>query len=77
MSKLPRDISGVEAIKIFEKIGYMIVRTKESHVRLRDDGNPNHNPLTIPKHRYLKPGLLKQLMHDASLNLDRFLELRN
>ena len=77
MAKLPRDISGDEAIKIFVKTGYSIVRTRGSHVRLRDDGNPNHNPLAIPKHRYLKPGLLKHLLNDASLSVEHFLELRS
>jgi len=41
MAKLPV-ISGVEAIKAFEKIGYRVVRQKGSHVRLRDDKNELH-----------------------------------
>ena len=75
--KLPRDLSGREAIAIFQKIGYRVVRTKGSHVRLRDDANPDHGPLTIPKHDSLKPGLLKKLIHDASLDVEEFFRLRN
>jgi len=46
MSKLPL-ISAVELIKIFEKIGFKIIRQKGSHIFLRhNDGRttviPNH-----------------------------------
>ncbi len=34
MTRLP-PISGKKAIKIFEKIGYQIIRKKGSHFRLR------------------------------------------
>ena len=74
--KLPRDVSGDEAISIFHKIGYRIVRTRGSHVRLRDDENQDHKPITIPKHGSLKPGLLSKLIHDASLDVETFIRLR-
>jgi predicted RNA binding protein YcfA (HicA-like mRNA interferase family) len=47
--KLPI-ISGKETIKAFEKIGYEVVRQKGSHIRLRDDNNQYHKPITIPNH---------------------------
>ncbi|MEK7276288.1 MAG: type II toxin-antitoxin system HicA family toxin [Chloroflexota bacterium] len=47
MAKLPV-ISGREAVKAFEKIGYRIVRQKGSHMRMRDETNERHQPLTIP-----------------------------
>jgi len=75
--KLPRDVSGAEAMAIFQKVGYRVVRTKGSHVRLRDEANPDHRPLTIPRHDSLKPGLLSKLIHDASLDVGEFIRLRN
>lgn len=72
--KLPI-ISGKDVIKIFEKIGYKVVRQKGSHVRLRDDKNEFHNPLTIPNHKVLKIGLLKKLIKDANLSVEEFLFL--
>lgn len=74
--KLPRDVSGAEAIAVFQRIGYRVVRTKGSHVRLRDDENQDHKPITIPKHGSLKPGLLRKLIHDASLDVDTFVRIR-
>lgn len=72
--KLPI-ISGRQAARAFERIGYRVVRRRVSHIRLRDDQNPKHLPLTIPDHRELKPGLLRQLLRDADVTIEQFLEL--
>lgn len=72
--KLPI-ISDRQAARAFERIGYRVVRRRGSHIRLRDDQNPKHLPLTIPDHRELKPGLLRQLLRDADVTIEQFLEL--
>ena len=72
--KLPV-ISGEEAVKVFRKIGYEIIRQHGSHLRLRDLGNPDHKPLTIPLHKELKPGLLRKLLRDANISVKDFMEL--
>ncbi len=71
MAKLPV-ISGREAVKVFELIGYRVVRQKGSHFRLRDDQNELHRPLTIPNHKELKQGLLRALIRDANLTVGEF-----
>lgn len=68
-------ISGREAIKAFQKIGYEVVRQRGSHVRMRDRANPSHKPLSIPDHKELKPGLLRKLLQDANLDVEEFLDL--
>jgi predicted RNA binding protein YcfA (HicA-like mRNA interferase family) len=73
--KLPRDVSGREVIKVLQKIGYRIVHRKGSHVRLRDDANPRHLPVTVPDHKRIKPGLLRQILRNADLTVDEFLQL--
>ncbi len=65
-------ISGQAAVRVFEKIGYRVVRQRGSHIRLRDEANPNHLPLTVPDHKTLKPGLLRHLIRDAGLSIDEF-----
>lgn len=72
--KLPI-ISGKDAIKAFEKIGYKVVRQKGSHIRLRDDNNQFHKPITIPNHKVLKPGLLRMLIKDSGQTIESFLSL--
>jgi len=71
--KLPV-ISGKEAIKVFQEIGYEIVRQRGSHLRLRDKKDPLHKPLSVPDHKEIKPGLLRKLIKDANLTVDQFLE---
>ena len=72
-------ISGKDAIKAFEKIGYKVVRpqsqAKRSHIRLRDDNNQFHKPITIPNHKVLKPGLLRMLIKNTNLTVESFLSL--
>lgn len=74
MSRLPV-VSGRRAIKVFTSIGYVIVRQKGSHMRLRDDVNPSHLPLTVPDHKVLRPGLLRDLLRDADLSVEDFVRL--
>ena len=68
-------ISGKETIKAFEKIGYKVVRQKGSHIRLRDDKNQYHKPITIPNHKVLKSGLLRKLIKDANISVEVFLSI--
>jgi len=68
-------VSGREALKAFEKIGYKVIRQRGSHIRLRDETNENHLPLTVPDHKELKPGLLRKLLRDAGLTVDEFVRL--
>ena len=67
--------SGRQAIRAFERIGYRVVRQRGSHIRLRDETNPNHLPLTVPDHKTIKPGLLRKLLRDADLTIDEFVAL--
>lgn len=68
-------ISGKKAIKKFQKLGYQVIRQKGSHTRLKNFENQKCKPLTIPLHKELKIGLLNQLIKDAELTVEEFLEL--
>jgi predicted RNA binding protein YcfA (HicA-like mRNA interferase family) len=75
MSHLPQ-ISGEEAVKCFEKIGYRVARQRGSHIRLyysRDDCV--RKPLTVPNHKELGRGLLRKLIRDANISVENFLKL--
>lgn len=74
MTKLA-GISGQAAIKKFCQLGYTVVRQKGSHVRLRHPDAKRHKHLTIPTQRELKVGLLSQLIKDAGLDVNEFLNL--
>jgi len=68
-------MSGSRVIKALEHIGYRVVQQRGSHIRLRDEVNPNHLPLTVPNHKTVKPGLLRKILRDADLTVEEFLAL--
>ena len=70
-------ISGREAVRAFQRLGYEVVRQRGSHIRLRHRQDPQRQPLTVPDHDTLKPGLLRRLIRDAQLDVEGFLELLN
>lgn len=69
MSELPR-ISGKEAIRAFERLGFLQVRQKGSHVVLRkaDRG------CVVPLHASLAPGTLRSAIRQAGITVDVFVE---
>jgi len=71
VSKLPV-VKPKEVIKALEKIGFVIVRTKGSHVQLKK-GNLL---VTVPVHgRDLKKEVLKSISRQAKLTVDEFIKL--
>jgi predicted RNA binding protein YcfA (HicA-like mRNA interferase family) len=72
MSKIPI-ISGMEAIKAFSKSGWVPHRQVGSHVVLRKEGSKV--TLSVPKHKELKPGLLRHLIRASGLTVEDFVSL--
>lgn len=72
MSKLPI-ISGMEAIKAFSRAGWIPHRQVGSHVVLRKEGSKV--TLSVPKHKELKPGLLRGLIRSAGISVEEFEKL--
>ena len=70
-------ISGRQAVRAFERIGYEVIRQRGSHLRLRHPQDPQRQPLTVPDHDTLKPGLLRRLIRDAQLDVEGFVDLLN
>jgi predicted RNA binding protein YcfA (HicA-like mRNA interferase family) len=68
------NISGAEAVRIFEKAGWRKAGQVGSHVVLVRQGTAAN--LSIPQHRELSTGLLLKQIKRAGLTVDEFLELR-
>ena len=71
MPKLPR-ISGKEA-KVFETLGFKIVRQRGSHVVMRK----GDRGCVIPLHKTLAIGTLKSVIKQAGMNNEEFLDAYN
>ena len=71
MARLPI-ISGDDFAKAMRKIGYVWDHTEGSHMILL---HPSKGRLSVPRHRELGRGLLRDLIRDAGLTRDEFLTL--
>lgn len=69
------NISGKEAIKVFNKIGYYLDHQQGSHIVLYNN-QPGYPPLCIPNHKELAPGLLAAQIKRAGLTVDEFNQIR-
>ena len=69
--KLPR-LSGSKVIKILSKQGFEIARQKGSHVFLRhSDGRTT----VVPNHNEIDKGTLREIIRQAGLTRNEFIDL--
>jgi len=71
MPELPV-ISGARCIAALERRGYVVARTKGSHVRMRC---PGRRPVTVPKHEELDRGTLRSILRTANISVREFVKL--
>ena len=69
------NVSGKEAAKVLQKIGYYLDRQEGSHMILYNN-RPGYPPLSIPNHKELAPGLLSAQIKRAKLTVEEFNRLR-
>ena len=70
MSKLPR-LSWREVVKALARAGFRVARQKGSHIILVKD----EVAVPVPKHDEIKRGLLIEIISEAGLTKEEFLEL--
>ena len=68
MAELPK-VSGAQAIKIFERLGFRVVRQRGSHVVLRKE---NYG-CVVPIHKELAIGTLKSAIKQAGITAEEFI----
>jgi predicted RNA binding protein YcfA (HicA-like mRNA interferase family) len=66
--KLPRDVSGAEAIKALERLGFSTIRQTGSHVRMAQ----GIRRVTVPMHRKLVVGTFQSILRQAGVSLADF-----
>ena len=72
--KLPR-LSGRELIKILSKCGFRISRQKGSHVILVKESKTGKKCVVVPNHQEIDKGTLLEIIRQAGLTREEFLEL--
>jgi predicted RNA binding protein YcfA (HicA-like mRNA interferase family) len=68
--KLPRDVSGAEAVRALQRLGFQVVRQEGSHLRL-SKGSVH---VTVPNHRQLVPKTLQSILRHAEITLEIFMQ---
>ena len=74
MTKLPV-ISGKKAIKALSKAGFITIRQRGDHVRLKKITFERTINVTVPLHDVLDRGTLKSIIRSAELSVNEFIEL--
>ena len=72
MPKLPR-VSGARAIRALERMGFVQVRQKGSHVSLEKRTVDQVFKTVVPVHSQLAKGTLADILKQCGLKLEEFL----
>jgi len=63
--RIPRDITGLELIKLLNSFGYQISRQTGSHIRITTEMNGLHH-ITIPNHNPLRIGTISSILLEVA-----------
>ena len=63
-------VSGTQAVKAFERAGWLIARRRGSHIILKKPAT--FHTLSVPDHDELDPGTLRALIRTAGLTVEQF-----
>ena len=61
-----------ECVRAIAQLGYVQTRQKGSHARFEA---PGRSPITVPKHSTISRGTLRNIIRQADLTVEAFLEL--
>jgi predicted RNA binding protein YcfA (HicA-like mRNA interferase family) len=73
MPRIPR-ISGKEAIRVMEKLGFVQTRQRGSHVVLKKTTLEGEVGCAIPLHKELAIGTLRGILKQAKISIEDFVE---
>ncbi|NDH09753.1 MAG: addiction module toxin, HicA family [Gammaproteobacteria bacterium] len=69
MPKLPL-VSGTEVVRTLERLGFILLRQKGSHIILRR----GPTGCVVPNHREIKTGTLSGILKQAGVSTEEFID---
>jgi predicted RNA binding protein YcfA (HicA-like mRNA interferase family) len=72
-----RQVSGQEAVRALERLGFRQARTRGSHVVMKKETPEGPVGCVIPLHRVLAIGTLRSALRQAHVAPDEFLAVLN
>lgn len=73
MPKIPL-VSGKEAVKALQRLGYVFIRQRGSHAILRRDTPDGAQGCVVPMHAEIQPGTLRGILKQAGVDVETFIE---
>ena len=70
-----RKVTGQEAIRALQRLGFEKVRQRGSHVILKKETSEGAVGCVIPLHRELKIGTLRGILRQAKVTPDEFMDM--
>ena len=70
-----RKVTGQEAIRALQRLGFKKVRQRGSHVILKKETSEGAVGCVIPLHRELKIGTLHGILRQAKVTPDEFMDV--
>jgi predicted RNA binding protein YcfA (HicA-like mRNA interferase family) len=68
--KLPRDVSGAEAVKALRRLGFEVKKQEGSHIRMVK----GKIRITVPNHNPIHPKTLQSVIRQARVSVESFVE---
>ena len=66
--------TGEQVVRAFQRAGWKITRQRSSHVILEKEGDEATLSVPVHKGKNVKRGTLRNLIKDARMSVDEFLE---
>jgi predicted RNA binding protein YcfA (HicA-like mRNA interferase family) len=63
-------VSGRDAVRAFEALGWQVARQRGSHIILTKQGS--YVTLSVPDHREVARGTLRSLIRSAAISVEEF-----
>ncbi len=71
MSEIP-SLSYKQIISALQRLGFMVIRQRGSHIRLQKRILDRVIKITVPAHRHVNPNTLRHILKQADIDIDTF-----
>ena len=68
--KLPRDVSGGEAVRALRRLGFVVLRQEGSHIRM----GKGAVRITVPNHKTILPKTRQSVLRQARVTVEEFMD---
>jgi predicted RNA binding protein YcfA (HicA-like mRNA interferase family) len=73
MPKIPL-VSGKEAVKALQRLGFVFIRQRGSHAILRREMPDGVRGCVVPMHAEIQPGTMRGILKQAGIDVETFVE---